>query len=258
MGYSQNEGEQLFVEQRKVLAELQDLLMRCVRESHSTDNAQAKEHLLHGTGRRIGVLRRTVENIFDLFPPTTLRRLPSESLLDVQINLHAFVINACGVFENLARAYYYRHDLKTKVKDIHQIGLFTSVMNPLLPEKVRDYISSEAISKWQQDYIKNYRDALAHRIPLYIPPASFTPDIARYDERLEAEKAEARAAKNFAREDEIWTEQESLGEASLYFLHSYTEEGALKPLELHPQILADSNTVLAIANLFFTHWCECP
>jgi hypothetical protein len=48
------------------------------------------------------VLAQCIINIYRLFPPNLERPLSREALSDVQINLHAYVINLWGVFDNWA------------------------------------------------------------------------------------------------------------------------------------------------------------
>jgi hypothetical protein len=67
--------------------------------------------MLHGVGRRLKLLGRCVRNVFHLFPPSRTIPLASDDLDEVQISLHAFVMNLYGLFENLAWAFVLRHDL---------------------------------------------------------------------------------------------------------------------------------------------------
>ena len=46
-----------------------------------------------------------------------------------------------------------------------------------------------------------------------------------------------------------------LGSPSFVFVHSLQEEG-VKPVVIHPQLLADGNTVVEFGNLFMDHWHE--
>ena len=51
-----------------------------------------------------------------------------------------------------------------------------------------DYLNSEPIINWYSDYSKNYRDALAHRIPLYVPPSVLNKDDEKEYFELENKK----------------------------------------------------------------------
>jgi len=67
-------------------------------------NERAREFMQHGVARRLWLLYRCMENIFDLFPPDRIKRLEQNDRLDVEINLHAFMINVYGIIENIGLA----------------------------------------------------------------------------------------------------------------------------------------------------------
>lgn len=256
MFYSGEQVSQLLNGQQTTLRSLVDLQRDCTIQGQSIANPMVREHMLHGVGRRIMVLRRTVENIFNLFPPSTTKPLPSNILSDVEISLHAFVMNLYGVFDNWAWAYYHRHGLHAAIADRRKVGMFSAAMRPFLPTSLREYLASEVITNWHQDYLKNYRDALAHRIPLYIPPANFTSEESERYYRLESEKWESLRARQLDRFEGICLEQDAIGVASPMFLHSFSEGDELKPVALHPQVLSDSNTVVEFGTKFLAHWHE--
>lgn len=256
MGYTPEQVTQLLDDQAATLESLVELQKECTIQGQSTSNPLVQEHMLHGACRRIIVLRRTVKNIFDLFPPSTSNPLPTDTRSDVQINLHAFVINLYGVFENWAWAYYHRYDLQSEIPDRRQVGMFSPAMRPFLPQVLRDYLTSEVITKWQRDYLKNYRDALAHRIPLYIPPAQFTPEESEQYSLLDSEMLDDLRARDLIRFEENQAEQDAIGVASMMFLHSFSEGGELKPILLHPQVLCDSKTVVEFGTKFLAQWHE--
>jgi hypothetical protein len=112
-----------------------------------------------------------------------------------------------------------------------------------LPGALRDYLASPDISSWHEKYLKGYRDALAHRIPLYIPPASWTKEDSALYEQLEMQKAECISHREWDRLDTVWAEQDSIGKACPVFLHQFSGEEASQPIFLHPQVLNDGITV---------------
>lgn len=237
-----------------LLDALQELTMQHVIEGQHLPHDGVREHLVHGAARRLGVMRRAIASIFELFPLDQSRPLKSEVLGDVQINLHAFVINLSGVFDNWAWAYVFRHGLLEKIGNRSNVGLFNSVTAQHLPGPMRDYLSSSAVIGWQTNYLKNYRDALAHRIPLYIPPAEFTPEEgSRYNE-IEAEKIKLIRDMNWPALDALYAEQANLGVPSFTFLHSFAEDQPSKPLCLHPQLITDGHGVVEFGRLFLEHW----
>ena len=242
-------------EHAKADESLQALLLQTVHHAQVATNARAKEHLIHGAARRLKVLRRSLANVFRLFPPQHRTPLEPETVQDVEINLHAFVINLYGIFENLAWSYVLRHDLESKIGNKNKVSLFLRDTQKHLPAAVRDYLISPTMLAWQKEYLKNYRDSLAHRIPLYIPPATFTPEEGEQYSRLESEKLENIKNRNWEQLDEIYAKQNELGRACPVFLHLLSETGKLdRPVYLHPQMICDVQTVLEFMPIYLHHW----
>ena len=255
MAYTREQAEHFNNECLRVLRDLQQLQLGIVVEGQPLDPAsRLREHLLHGAARRVGVIRRAIQNIYSLFPPDTTRPLQQDALADVQINLHAFVMNLHGLYDNWAWAFVLQHNLECAIGDRQRVGLFIDATRSRLPRELRDYLSTPATTEWHQKYAKSFRDALAHRIPPYIPPAQFTPEDGRRYNELENEKVECIRARRWDRLDAVWNEQAELGVPCLYFLHAYTEDTEPSPLYLHPQLLADGSAVVEFGNLFLEHW----
>ncbi len=203
---------------------------------------KAKEYLTQGVCRRLGIIKRSMENIFSLHPVDRTELLSPDEQSDLEINLHAFLIHTHGIPDNLA--WVYVHENKLGLKADH-VGLFRKETKKELPDKVREYVNSEAISGWHKTYAKNFRDALAHRVPPYIPPFVINPRNAdRYNElQLQINTATARG--EFGQVLELYEEQESIGQIALAYAHSLNEAS---PMILHPQVIADARTVIEIVH----------
>lgn len=254
--YTPEQRDQFEQARLSLLDALHALSMQHVMEGQHLLHDGVREHLLHGAARRLGVMRRAIARIFELFPLDQSRPLNSEALEDVQINLHAFVINLSGIFDNWAWAYVFRHGLLGKIGNRRDVGLFNQLTKPHLPVQIRDYLSSSTIMEWRENYLRNYRDALAHRIPLYIPPAEFTPEeCARYNE-LEVEKIKLIRDMNWTSLEVLYAEQAALGLPSFTFLHSFAEDEPSRPLFLHPQLITDGQGVVEFGQLFLKYWNE--
>jgi len=242
---------------KQVLADLRDLQLKIVVAGDPFDaTSRVREHLLHGAARRVGVIRRSIENVFSLFPPNRVRPLDQDTLADVQINLHAFVMNLYGIYDNWAWAYVLRHDLEAIIGDKRRIGLFIDATRRRLPAPLREYLSSPRTTEWHEEYAKSFRDALAHRIPPYIPPAELTPEEGRRWKELEAQKIGLILKRDWARLEAVWSDQEALGRPCFTFLHAYNEDTPARPLILHGQMITDGMAVSEFGHLFLRHWEE--
>ena len=234
---------------------LETLQVSCVTSSQALPHdSAAKEYLLYGASRRISVLRRAMSRIFEEFPPRIERPLPLPVIHDVQIYLQAYVMNLFGLFDNWAWAFILFHDLEADVGGKFGVGFQRRETQRFLPDALREYVTNEQHQQWSENYLKSYRDALAHRIPLYIPPAQFSPEEgARYNE-LENEKIRCIREHAFERLAQVEVEQRSLGKPMPAFLHSFEDNGTRGPVLLHPQLLSDALAVTEFGELFFENW----
>lgn len=255
--YSDEAIRQLEQQYPKVVEDLQNLQVKLTIEGQRYDStSRLREHLLHGAGRRIGLIRRSIENIYNLFPPSTQRLLSRDSLADVQINLHAFLMHLYGLNDNWAWAFVLRHDLEATIGDRRRIGLYINATRKHLPPALKEYLTTTLTTDWHEKYAKSYRDALAHRIPPYVPPSEMTSEEGRRYNELETEKLESLRRRNLERFDEISGEQAALGRPGFSFLHAFNEDTPPRPILLHPQLLSDGLAVAEFGELFLQHWHE--
>lgn len=257
MFFSEEQAKQIEENRAQVVSALHDLQLNIVVEGQPLDaSSRIREHLLHGAARRVGVIRRCIQNVFSLFPPATVRPLGIDTLADVQINLHAFVMNLYGLYDNWAWAYVLRHQLESTIGDRRRVGLFIDATRNRLPLPLKSYLTSTATTEWHEQYAKSFRDALAHRIPPYIPPGQFTAEEGKRYNELEAEKVKCIKEHHWQRLDEVWAEQAAIGRPCFAFLHAYTEDTPPRQILLHPQMLCDGMAVAEFGHLFLKHWHE--
>ena len=231
------------------------LALRLSSMVSSLRNARAKEYLTQGVGRRLSILNRCIRNIFGIFPVGRTEHLAPEELADLDINLHAFFINVSGILDNLGWVFVFENDLLVGSSQEgklgkEDIGLFKKKTQSCLPEKLLKYLNTEHIKKWYDEYSKNYRDALAHRIPLYVPPFVLNKEEQEKSLALENQihALDLSVHGNFAIYDQLRKKQKELGQASSLFIHSFDE--ASQPMPLHAQVLIDYVTVEEIFNSF--------
>ena len=212
----------------------------CIR---NYGHARAKEYASHGFGRRLGTLVRCIDNVFELLPPDR-EDIPSrDEVVDATVNIQAFVLNIFGCLDNLAWIWVCEKDIKDKDGNELSpkwIGLGKSnkeVRRSFL-QPFRSYLDS--LELWFT-HIKDFRDALAHRIPLYIPPFIVAPDRRDEYERLCAAANDAARLRNFVEYDRLTAEQEALGRFRPWMTHSVFENASF--VVFHSQLLADFNTI---------------
>lgn len=131
----------------------------------------AREMATHGFSRRMQGLRHAMERIFELLPPNEEHPDPM-TVQDVTAMLQAFVISVFGAIDNLARIWTLESGLlgrNGKLLPASFIGFAPG--NLVVRASVPPYLLEELVAAdgWFA-YLEDHRHALAHRVPLYIPP----------------------------------------------------------------------------------------
>ncbi len=210
-------------------------------------NDEAKHFMLYGVGRRLQLIRRSAGRIFEALPPDQVAPLGRDALQDVNISLHAFIIHSNALQDNLAWTFVKEFGLALRKFDV---SLFKTALQRRLPQPIQAFLIGEDLQAWHKTYSTDFRDGLAHRIPLYVPPAQLTEqDTVRNLELQKTFQEKLRLhdwAAAIAAQDEI----NSLGTACPYFLHDFNGQ----KMVLHPQILCDSLTVIELFDTVVDNW----
>jgi hypothetical protein len=236
--YKQEQLEQIKEKRETIDRRYNNLLLKVSR--WPLQNEHAREFALHGYMRRVGTLRRCIDNVFKLVPPGTIK-IPSKTKLhDIQINVQAFIANVYGATDNLAWVWVHERGLADKIPRNH-IGFRVSnkEVRSSLPSAFHDYLKT--LDPWMK-YIVEYRDALAHRIPLYIPPGGVpTKNVDAYND-LESRIRDALHVRGDGFEyQRLSAEQSLLLVFQPVITHSIRETTA--HFAFHAQMIADFATV---------------
>lgn len=135
-------------------------------------NQEAREYLQHGVMRRLFLIWRCISKIFIIYPPDRKTALTDEERFDINISLHSLFMNIFGILDNLAWVLNYEKNYGLEKRDI---GLFTNAFKSKLTAGFKIYLYSDRMRNWHFVHLKEYRDSLAHRIPLYVPPHGVNP-----------------------------------------------------------------------------------
>jgi hypothetical protein len=158
---------------------------------------------------------------FRIIPPGAVK-IPSKArLYDAQINIQGAIGNAYGCIDNLA--WIWVHECAIAVNRRH-VGLRKhnkEVRNTFSPE-FHSYL--ESLDSWFE-YLVDYRDALAHRIPLYIPPGGALPKDHQQFLELERQMTAALNAFEPGKYQRLHSEQLKLLIFQPLMCHSFTEMG---------------------------------
>ncbi|HZQ71704.1 MAG TPA: hypothetical protein VFB08_02210 [Burkholderiales bacterium] len=208
---------------------------------------KAREYLQHGVCRRLKTIDRCLVNVFTIYPPARTDILNSAELNDVMINLQAFIMNVYGLTDNVAWVYILEQRRENTIKGGRQgIGLFDRRTQEHLSQRMRDYLSRESMQAWFGEYSKNFRDALAHRIPPYVPPYLATPETQKRWEELDAASQVALREHRFDDHERLMSERDASVKPCPLFRHSYSDSDGTRALILHGQLLTDALTVVEL------------
>ena len=186
-------------------------------------------------------MARCINNVFKTIPAGTVKVPKRERLHDASINLQAFYTNSFGCIDNLAWVWVHERGLAGAIKRV-DVGLRknnTKVRATFSPE-LQAFLSSR--DDWFE-YLAEFRHALGHRIPLYIPPGCVRPKDADAYNDLEQRLA---AASHIPGEyDRLLEEQKKLYIFQPITTHSFKE--ASGTIRFHQQVLVDFLTVEELA-----------
>ncbi|MGO6724947.1 hypothetical protein ACCS51_28755 [Rhizobium ruizarguesonis] len=236
----------------KVFAKASELKEQYVR--HTFRDPKAREHAVTGFARRIDSLAHCIEVVFGALPPD-LEGIPERTaLVEASVNIQAFVINAAGCCDNLA--WTWALEIGATQPDgvpllQRQIGLTSECQHlwRTIPEPLRRLLTERR--PWFK-HIKGFRDSLAHRIPLYIPPYTVSPDNIDEYNRLEKENWDALIAGDVALHESLLQQQEKIKRFLPFIVHSYDDNSP--NAVFHAQLLADFHTVEELGQLFLAEF----
>lgn len=210
---------------------------------------RTKEVVNHGFSRRIATLKHCIERVFETAPPQA-EKLTSEESMDATSFIQCFYINVYGILDNIARIWSYEANLTgpdgRQLRD-NQIGLSarSAVVRRSFSPSFAAYLDKTA--EWQK-YLENYRHALAHRIPLYIPPQTLNDEQISEAQNLQDKINDAYREKRYIDVSPLRARQVQLGKFEPLIMHSFSE-GA-RPVRFHGQMINDFCTVIELSEKF--------
>ena len=209
---------------------MENVLGRTYRTPH------AAEYARHGVSRRLRSLGHDSDRVFDLIAPDIDQSPKSEAILDATAFIQSFIMNVYGAIDNFARIWCLEAGvLNKKGKPVADGNIGFRPKNT----DVRSSLSGEFQEYLQNcdpwfEYIENYRHAVAHRIPVYIPPKTLKDDEINRYMKLEADGTAALMAGKKADFWKLFREQRELGVFEPLMMHSFGEHA--KPVPFHAQM----------------------
>jgi hypothetical protein len=193
---------------------------------------------------RLKIMQLCIESVFIYLKPDEDKIPQFDILLEVTMNLRAFVFNTFGSLDNIASIWVFERDVKgNNGKPIPrtQVGLGPGheLVRKSLSTDFQQYLTT--LDEWF-GVLEDFRHALAHRIPLYIPPYVVSNEKMAEYQKIDAKKYATKSAEEYQR---LTVEQMKPAKFAPWMQHSY-EEGS-KTIVFHPQVLNDFGTVEGVA-----------
>lgn len=239
--FSEMQLTKLHEHRQKLSAQLLKLNLHFQARSYKSE--RAKEYAVHGFGRRLGILVGAIDRVFTVLPPEREDIPCREELVDATIAIQAFVLNIVGCLDNVAWVWVCETGVKGRDgSDLSpkEIGLWKvhKKVRASLSRDFRAYLNSH--EPWFE-HIREFRDLLAHRIPLYIPPYGVEKSKIEEHSRLEQEAVAALQQGDFEAHDHLREEQRNLGKFRPWMTYSLYEQAPT--IVFHGQLLTDYATI---------------
>jgi hypothetical protein len=167
-------------------------------------------------------------------------KVPSKGrLYDAQINIQASLANVYGIIDNLAWIWVYERNLSNVIPRRHVgLGKQNKTVRSSLSVEFQKHLVS--IDGWF-DYLADFRHALAHRIPIYIPPGMVLQANVDAYNALTAQMTDALNQTKPGEYELLSKQQSKLLVFQPLIAHSTIETKT--PYVFHPQLIADFLTI---------------
>ena len=204
---------------------------------------RGREYAFTGLLRRLDLMIRVVDWVFETLPPEKEDIPSTEDTVAAGVLIQSFVINLQGCLDNLAWIWVFETDLKDKSGhklDRRVVGLGNGywVIRRSFSKQFRKYLKKR---KAWFEHVSEFRDSLAHRIPLYVPPFILSREHSAEYHRLEREAFDAGQKGDYKAYDDLKAQQLKLGVYRPWMTHSPTEGSPAAVF--HQQLLQDFLTI---------------
>lgn len=204
---------------------------------------RALEYARHGLVRRVKILVRCIERVFDILQPSQEHLPAGDELSNAAINIQAFVFNVFGSLDNLAWIWVAEKSITRSDG--------SSLANSMIGLRKKNVIVRESFSSEFQAYldhiepwfhhIESLRHALAHRIPLYVIPYMVPESKKEAFLEFDVLISDALERGDPDEADRLLDEQKRFVAFYPYITHSFEEKAPT--IVFHAQMLADLSTI---------------
>jgi len=232
------------------ILDLEDMKIWIVSEvSPGVSFGRAREYLNHGVARRLSYLHYCASCVDSVLPKDRESRFSASEQKYLTMNLHVHWINLAGILDNLAWFTLFRAtEREVEVKRRKSIYLSSRKVREHLSSAARAVLDEEVTTRWIAG-MRNFRDALAHRIPPYVPPSLvLTEDVDAF-RQVSEQIDQAILDGRFDDVSRLEAEQDQLTQMAPFVLHSYGDPDAASPVPVRSSLAADLRQVMRIVRV---------
>lgn len=235
----------------------QEVKQRLIDSIMHQFNTENNIYLKYGYFRRLNMIRVSYDNIINIIWSSRETPLELDDSQVVHEAINSFYIHVCGAIDNLVWAYIYE-----KCSDEDKFFKDNPKKVQLFPEK-RKIFSEEIcgkLSEFKTEYekLKEKRNPIAHRFPLYFPnqirksdvkefhkSRSDLVDFKGYEELRDIEDIEAYSNKKLSNFNDAQNKLLKF-RRTMCFINN---EGYVKEYPIYPTVPNDLNLLLHIAKI---------
>jgi hypothetical protein len=150
---------------------LNNLLIKSMTVSRQLQHERAKKYLHEGVGRRLSMLKASVDSISTIYSTDRTRPLDEGEAAILSQNINFFYANLFALIDCIAFVFAYEEPGyvidETRRADLKKVGLFNKEFRTQISE-LSKWSDLPKVKVWY-DAIVDLRHPIAHRIPLYFP-----------------------------------------------------------------------------------------
>jgi hypothetical protein len=207
-------------------------------------NKNAKYFMLYGAARRAHLIFSAYQDVRSIAYEKRTEPLSRESQVALSQAINNIYIHLLGILDNFAWCLLYERQAEL-ADELHRnnVGLFSEKFRKqfvAFPEIADEIMVHDS---WHMD-VKNRRDPIAHRIPLYVPPAQLTPDEAEHYSAISDQYHNSLNDLCLDEAEQTLNRLYSIGSFIPYFIHHPEEPH----IPIYPTIPADLSHLIRIGN----------
>ena len=225
-----------------VFEPLRDWCVESVTLSQELSSPKSIYYMRYGLGRRFQMIFESFRSILAVCPPERDTSLSLDESKPLTRDVNIIYMNLIGALDNFAWCLLFEKGFTEADCHKNNVSLFSPKYRRL--PFYRSISDLERYDEWYKE-LRGRRDPVAHRIPLSIVPAVYTPEEAERFRTLSEQHLQAGAALDFQSAEEKMSEIDRLGKFSGFFVHH--PEDPIYPI--YPTIPGDLANLVRIGNI---------